>query len=408
MTDRKLMKGNEALALAAIQAGCRYYFGYPITPQNEITEFMSRELPKVGGSFIQAESELASINMCYGAAAAGGRVLTSSSSPGVALMQEGLSGLANIQAPMVIINIMRAGPGIGAIQPAQADYFQATRGGGNGDYHIIVYAPDSIQEAMDMMIKAYDVADEYRNPVMILADGMLGQMMEPVTIPKAKAPIMGDDIGKAKPWALTGHKNKRERNAINSVWLDQYAFEDYSNELWKKYIIAEKELPEYEIYNLENADIVFCAYGTTARIVRESIDQLAHKGIKAGLIRPKTLWPFPYHAFDEIAHKAPFAKLVISAELSRGQLIQDVKLAVLGKLPVELIGRVAGILLTPDEITAEAEILYNKANGVVPCCCECGSGCGPGSGPACEPDSGCSPDCCVNDGPDTKTGKEVE
>lgn len=360
MTDRKLMKGNEALALAAIRAGCRYYFGYPITPQNEITEFMSRELPKVGGSFIQAESELASINMCYGAAAAGGRVLTSSSSPGVALMQEGLSGLANIQAPMVIINVMRAGPGIGAIQPAQADYFQATRGGGNGDYHIIVYAPESIQEAMDMMTKGFDVADEYRNPVMILADGMLGQMMEPVTIPEAQTPIMGDDIAKAKPWALTGHKNKRDRNAINSVWLDQYAFAAYSDKLWEKYIKAEKELPEYETVNLENADIVFAAYGTTARIVRESMDQLAHKGIKAGLIRPKTLWPFPYKAFDEIGVQAPNAKLVISAELSRGQLIQDVKLAILGKLPVELIGRASGILLTPDEITEEAEALYRK------------------------------------------------
>lgn len=358
--ERKLMKGNEAMALAALRAGCRYYFGYPITPQNEITEYMSRELPKVGGSFIQAESELASINMCYGAAAAGGRVLTSSSSPGVALMQEGLSGLANIQAPMVIINVMRAGPGIGAIQPAQADYFQATRGGGNGDYHIIVFAPESIQEAMDMMGKAYDVADEYRNPVMILADGMLGQMMEPVLVPAARKPIMGDDIAKAKPWALTGHKNKRERNAINSVWLDQYAFEEFSNELWKKYIKAEKELPDYETYNLDDADLVFTAFGTTARIVRESIDQLAQKGIKAGLIRPKTLWPFPYAAFDEIEKRAPKAKLVISAELSRGQLIQDVKLGLVGRLPVGLISRVAGILLTPDDITREAIDLYNK------------------------------------------------
>jgi 2-oxoglutarate/2-oxoacid ferredoxin oxidoreductase subunit alpha len=361
--ERKLMKGNEALALAAIRAGCRYYFGYPITPQNEITEYMSRELPKVGGSFIQAESELASINMCYGAAAAGGRVLTSSSSPGVALMQEGLSGLANIQAPMVIINVMRAGPGIGAIQPAQADYFQATRGGGNGDYHIIVYAPDSIQEAMDMMTKGFDVADEYRNPVMILADGMLGQMMEPVTIPPAQTPVMGDDIAKAKPWALTGHKNQRERNAINSVWLDQNAFAAYSDKLWEKYLKAEKELPEVETVDLKDADIVFAAYGTTARIVRESMDQLAELGIKAGLIRPKTVWPFPYHAFDEIAEKAPNAKLVISTELSRGQLIQDVKLAIQGKLPVELIGRASGILLTPDEITVEAVALYKAAGG---------------------------------------------
>jgi 2-oxoglutarate ferredoxin oxidoreductase subunit alpha len=226
-----------------------------------------------------------------------------------------------------------------------------------------VYAPDSIQEAMDMMTKGFDIADEYRNPVMILADGMLGQMMEPVTIPPARNPIMGDDIAKAKPWALTGHKNKRDRNAINSVWLDQYAFEEYSNELWKKYIRAEKELPEYETVDLEDADIVFAAYGTTARIVRESMDQLAELGIKAGLIRPKTVWPFPYHAFDEIAEKAPNCKLVISTELSRGQLIQDVKLAIQGKLPVELIGRVAGILLTPDEITEEAVALYKTVGG---------------------------------------------
>lgn len=364
MADRKLMKGNEAMALAAIRAGCRFYFGYPITPQNEITEYMSREMPKAGGSFIQAESELASINMCYGAAAAGGRVMTSSSSPGVALMQEGLSGLANIQAPMVIINVMRAGPGIGAIQPAQADYFQATRGGGNGDYHIIVFAPESIQEAMDMTVRAFDVADEYRNPVMVLADGMLGQMMEPVTIPEAREAVLGDDIPKAKPWALTGHKDKRERNAINSVWLDQYAFENFSNELWKKYIKAEQELPEYETYNLEGAEIVFAAFGTTARIVREAIAMLNARGVSAGLIRPKTLWPFPYHAFDEIPAKAPKARLVISTELSRGQLIQDVKLGVAGKYPVELIGRVAGILLTPDEIVERALALLQVAKEV--------------------------------------------
>lgn len=360
MAERKLMKGNEALALAAIRAGCRYYFGYPITPQNEITEFMSRELPKAGGSFIQAESELASINMCYGAAAAGGRVLTSSSSPGVALMQEGLSGLANIQAPMVIINVMRAGPGIGAIQPAQADYFQATRGGGNGDYHLIVFAPESIQEAMDMMAKAYEVADAYRNPVMILADGMLGQMMEPVTLPEPVEPVMGEKISQVKPWALTGHKNKRDRNAINSVWLNQHDFAKYSDQLWKKYEKAQQELPEAQSYQLEGADLVFAAFGTTARIVREAMDLLAKKGIKAGLIRPKTLWPFPYDAYNEIFEKAPDAKLVISAELSRGQLIQDIKLAVLGRLPVELIGRASGIMLNPEEIAQEAEALFRK------------------------------------------------
>ncbi|MGL4484043.1 MAG: 3-methyl-2-oxobutanoate dehydrogenase subunit VorB [Anaerovoracaceae bacterium] len=351
---KKLMKGNEAFAQAAINAGCRFYFGYPITPQNELTEYMSRELKKVGGSFIQAESELASINMCYGAAAAGGRVMTSSSSPGLALMQEGLSGLANIEAPVVVVNVMRAGPGIGGIQPAQADYFQATRGGGNGDYHVICYAPASIQEASEMIGKAFDVADEYRNPVMILADGMLGQMMEPVEIPEAIPAVMGEDIAKAKPWALTGHKNKRERIGRQSVWLNQFKFEEYSNELWKKYEKAEKELPEYESYNLKDAEVVFTAFGTTSRIVKEAIDLLAKDGIKAGLIRPKTVWPFPYQAFDEIGDST---KLVISAELSRGQLIQDVKLGLNGRLPVELIYRIAGVLLTPEDIAKETKEL---------------------------------------------------
>lgn len=347
MTDKRLMKGNEAFALAAILGGARYYFGYPITPQNEVTEYMSREISKVGGSFIQAESELASVNMAYGASAAGGRVFISSSSPGLALMQEGMSGLASIQAPVVILNVMRGGPGIGSIQPGQADYFQATRGGGNGDYHLIVYAPASIQEAMDMIIKAFDIADEYRNPVLILADGMLGQMMEPVTIPKGKAAIQGEDIAKVKPWALTGHKYKRERNAINSVYLKHEKLEEFVNKLWVKYEKAEKELVEVEIIDIDDAEIVFVAFGTTSRIVKEAMIQLKEKGITCGLIRPKTLWPFPYSTFNLINANA---KCVISVELSMGQLLQDVKLAVEGKFPVALINRVGGVLLSPDEI----------------------------------------------------------
>ena len=318
MAEKKLMKGNEAFATAAMNAGCRYYFGYPITPQNEVPEFMSRELKKAGGAFIQAESELASVNMAYGAAAAGGRVMISSSSPG-----------------------------IGSIQPSQADYFQVTRGGGNGDYHVIVYAPCSIQEACDMIYKAFDVAEEYRNPVIIAADGMLGQMMEPVVLPPAKEPVAEADIPKVKPWALTGHKNKRPRNAINSVWLKQELLEERIYEMWPKYEKAERELPEYDTKNLADAEVVFVSYGSTSRVCLEAIDILAKEGIQAGLIRPKTLWPFPVKAFDEIG---PKTKKIISVELSMGQMIQDIKLAVAGKYPVELINRVGGMLLDPNEV----------------------------------------------------------
>ncbi len=347
MKEKKLIKGNEAFAMAAINAGCRYYFGYPITPQNEIPEFMSRELAKVGGAFIQAESELGAINMAYGAAAAGGRVLLSSSSPGIALMQEGISLLCSVQLPLVLINVMRGGPGIGSIQPAQADYNQVTKGGGNGDYHCIVYAPNSIQEAMDMIYKGFDVADEYRNPVIIAADGMLGQMMEPVVVPPARAAAEEKDIPLIKPYALTGHKCKRERNAINSVWLKQELLEDYINEYWPKYEKAEKELPEYVTKNLEDAEVVFVAYGSTSRVVLEAMEILARDGIKAGLIRPKTLWPFPKEAFKEIGASTAH---VISVELSKGQMMNDVKLAIEGRYPVSLISRVGGMLLDPVEV----------------------------------------------------------
>lgn len=353
MAEKKLMKGNEAFAQAAINAGCRFYFGYPITPQNEVPEYMSRELKKVGGSFIQAESELASINMAYGAAAAGGRVMISSSSPGIALMQEGFSAAAVTQAPMVAINVMRSGPGIGGIQPAQADYFQVTRGGGNGDYHIIVYAPKSIQEACEMIYKAFDIADEYRNPVMICADGMLGQMMEPVAIPDPIPAMSEEEIFDAKPWALTGHKNKRERNAIKSVFLQQEVLEDFNlNVLAPKYEKAMKELPEAELIDVEGAEVVFVAYGTTSRVVSEAMDQLAAEGIKCGLIRPKTLWPFPDYAFDAIGEST---KTVIAVELSMGQMIQDVKLAINGKFPVDLIYKVGGVLLDPEEIAEKTK-----------------------------------------------------
>lgn len=358
MTEKKLMKGNEAFAIAAIRSGCRYYFGYPITPQNEIPEYMSRELSKAGGSFIQAESELAAINMAYGAAASGGRVLISSSSPGIALMQESISVLASVQLPVVILNVMRGGPGIGSIQPAQGDYNQVTRGGGNGDYHVIVYAPNSIQEAMDLIGKAFDVADEYRNPVMIAADGMLGQMMEPVVLPVDQGCLTEEEIPKVKPWALTGHKNIRDRNAINSVWLKQELLEDYINSYWPKYERAERELPEYESQNLEDAEAVFVSFGSTSRMVLEAMNMLRKEGIRTGLIRPKTLWPFPAGAFDQIDKKTRY---VISVELSKGQMMQDVRLAVSGRWPVRLISRVGGMLLDPPEIAMRTkEILEVK------------------------------------------------
>ena len=348
MAEKKLMKGNEAFAAAAINAGCRYYFGYPITPQSEVPEYMSRELKKAGGAFIQAESELGAINMAYGAAAAGGRVLITSSSPGIALMQESIGLLCSVELPVVIINVMRGGPGIGSIQPGQADYNQVTRGGSNGDYHTIVLAPNSIQEAIDMIGKAFDLADEYRNPVIIAADGMLGQMMEPVLMPEAKAAPTEDEIPMVKPYALTGPKNKRARHAINSVWLKQELLENYINEYWPKYEKAERELQDWESRDLAGAEVVFVAYGSTSRIAMEAMEILTNEGIKVGLIRPKTLWPFPNNAFKEIDFNT--TKHIISVELSQGQMIYDVKLAVECKLPVSLINRVGGMLLDPQEI----------------------------------------------------------
>ncbi|HVI39763.1 MAG TPA: 3-methyl-2-oxobutanoate dehydrogenase subunit VorB, partial [Anaerovoracaceae bacterium] len=270
-----LMKGNEALAAAAIKGGCRYYFGYPITPQNEFTEFMSKKMPESGGAFIQAESELAAINMVYGAACAGARALTSSSSPGIALMQEGISFLCSADLPCVIVNISRGGPGVGGIQPGQADYYQATRGGGNGDYHVIVYAPASIQEGIDLTADAFNIADKYRNPVMILADGMLGQMMEPVELPNEAA-----IIETPKDWALTGARGRRKANTIKSLYLVADQLEARNIEQKNKYDRIIKNEVRYESYNTEEAEIILVAFGTTARIVKESIELLKEKGIK--------------------------------------------------------------------------------------------------------------------------------
>ncbi len=347
MSEKVLMKGNEAFAEAAIRGGAGFYFGYPITPQNEIPEYMSHELKKRGGAFIQAESELAAVNMAYGAAAAGGRVFISSSSPGIALMQEGISFMCSAEVPAVFLNASRGGPGVGGIQPGQADYFQATRGGGNGDYHVPVFAPATTQEAIDMIYNAFAIAEKYRNPVMILADGMMGQMMEPVILPEEKPRLTSEMIPEEKPWAISGNTGKKPRSVIKSLRLQPDDLEKHVEKLFEKYDEMEKALVDYEAYNIEDAEVVFVAFGTVARLVMESIELLEEKGIKAGMIRPKSLWPFPYEAFSKLSSRT---KAVISVELNMGQMIHDVKMGVQGRLPVELIHRTGGIVPTSIEV----------------------------------------------------------
>ncbi len=343
-----LMKGNEAVGAAAVKAGCRYFFGYPITPQNEIPEYMAKELPKIGGSFVQAESEVAAINMVYGAAGAGVRVMTSSSSPGISLKQEGISYIAGAELPCVIVNMMRGGPGLGGIQSGQADYFQATRGGGNGDYRTLVYAPANVQELVDYTMKAFDIADYYRNPVLVLGDGMIGQMMEPVEFNEPEKMVLPE-----KDWATTGTKGKRKPNIVNSLRLDASELEDLNEKLEAKYAEMEEKEVRYEAYKLEDAEIVFVAYGTVSRITKNAIDLLAEEGIKAGLIRPITLWPFPNKAFVELPATV---KAIMSVEMSQGgQMIDDVKIANEGRLPIGFYGRSGGMVPAPKAIVQAAK-----------------------------------------------------
>jgi 2-oxoglutarate ferredoxin oxidoreductase subunit alpha len=345
-----LMKGNEAIGAAAIAAGCKYFFGYPITPQSELPEYMARELPKVGGVFLQAESEVAAINMVYGAAGAGARVMTSSSSPGMALKQEGISYIAGAELPCVLVNIMRGGPGLGSIQPSQTDYYQATRGGGNGDYRMVVFAPADVQELVDLMIEGFDVADQYRNPVMVLGDGMIGQMMEPVEF---KTPAKRDLP--EKDWATVGTDGKRKPNIVNSLYIAPEALEAHNIKLQAKYKkMAENEV-RVESYNIEDADVVIAAYGTTARIVKTAIDKLEKEGYKVGLIRPITLWPYPSEEFGKIN---PNCKGILTVEMNNGQMIDDVKIAVAGKFPVSFYGRTGGMIPTPDEIIENVKKIY--------------------------------------------------
>ncbi|MBQ9065797.1 MAG: 3-methyl-2-oxobutanoate dehydrogenase subunit VorB [Blautia sp.] len=341
MAEKVLMKGNEAIAEAAIIAGCRHYFGYPITPQTEIAAYMAKRMPKIGGTFLQAESEIAAINMVYGVSAAGKRVMTSSSSPGISLKSEGISYLAGADLPSVVVNCQRGGPGLGGIQPSQSDYFQATRGGGHGDYHMIVLAPASVQEMAQLTIRGFELADEYRMTSMILADGTIGQMMEPVSF--------DFEIKEApeKPWATTGTQMKREHNVVNSLYLVPDVLEAKNFERYEKYaMICEKEALAEE-YMLEDAEIVVAAFGIAARVAKNAVNAARAEGIKAGLIRPITLWPFPEKTFKKALGTA---KQFISVELSMGQMIEDVRLATGCAVPVTLCKRAGGMIPSPEQV----------------------------------------------------------
>ena len=352
MAERILMKGNEAIAEAAIRVGCRHYFGYPITPQTEIAAYMAKKMPKIGGVFLQAESEIASINMVYGAAAAGMRVMTSSSSPGISLKTEGLSYIAGSDVPALVVNVQRGGPGLGGIQPSQSDYFQATKGGGHGDYRMIVLAPASVQEMASLTIKGFELADKYLMTSMILADGTIGQMMEPITFEDTEIKTY------EKPWALTGPEKKRAHNVVNSLYLKPDELERKNFERFEKYAQIEKNEAMWEDYMMEDAEVCVVAFGIASRIAKNAVVAARAEGIKAGLIRPITLWPFPTEAF----RAAEKVKAFVSVELSMGQMIEDVKLATECKKPVSLCNRCGGMIPSPDEVL---EAIRNAGKGVV-------------------------------------------
>jgi 2-oxoisovalerate ferredoxin oxidoreductase alpha subunit len=338
--SRELIKGNEAIVKGAVLAGCRSYYGYPITPASEIAETAAKYFPRIGGTFVQAESETAAINMIYGAASAGERTMTGSSGPGISLMQEGLSYLAGAELPCVIADIMRGGPGLGNIGPEQGDYNQMVKGGGHGNYHNIVYAPASAQEMCDFTMKAFDVADRYRNPVIILADGCIGQMMEPVEFPTEAKSLVAHD------WAVRGDEATR-KNLISSIYLSHEALEQHNRKLMAKYDRAAEDLPEWRSYRMADAEIALVGYGIVGRILRTAVDMARAQGLKAGLIRPVTLWPFPA-AF--IASASEQVEQFLVVELSDGQMVQDVRLAVNGTRPVAFHGRQGGMVPTPAEV----------------------------------------------------------
>jgi len=351
VAEKVLMKGNEAIGEAAIVAGCRHYFGYPITPQTELTEYMSRRMPKVDGVFLQAESEVAAINMVYGAAGAGARVMTSSSSPGISLKQEGISYIAGAELPCVIVNMMRGGPGLGSIQPAQGDYFQATKGGGHGDFRNIVLAPNSVQELVDITILSFDLAEKYRNPVMVLGDGALGQMMEPAEFNPSNAEPS------QKPWAATGLRGRTKPNIINSLYLQPDILERHNIHLQDKYTLIKENEIRYEQIRTDDAELVLVAYGITSRIARSAMEKARSEGMKVGLFRPISLWPFPEAQLFELTKKS---SAFLTLELSAGQMVEDVRLAVNGAKPVYFYGRTGGMMPSPQEVY---EVIVKTMNG---------------------------------------------
>ncbi|MEE0946281.1 MAG: 3-methyl-2-oxobutanoate dehydrogenase subunit VorB [Acutalibacteraceae bacterium] len=351
MADKVLMKGNEAIAEAAIIAGCRHYFGYPITPQTEVAAYMAKRMPKINGCFLQAESEIAAINMVYGVASTGKRVMTSSSSPGISLKGEGLSYLAGADLPALVVNVQRGGPGLGGIQPSQSDYFQATKAGGHGDFKMIVLAPASVQEMADLTVKGFDLADKYRMTAMVLADGTMGQMMEPVSLDY--------EIGKTieKPWATTGTKLEREHNIVNSLFLVPEELEKSNFERFQRYKYIEENEAMWEEYMMEDAEICIAAFGIAARVSKNAINEARKQGIKVGLIRPITLWPFPAEPFKKAGNQV---KQIISVELSMGQMIEDVRLASDCKVPVTLCNRAGGMIPSPEQVL---DAIYKAAKG---------------------------------------------
>jgi len=344
MRKKQLMSGNEAIGEAAIVAGCQCYFGYPITPQNELTAYMARRMRELGRVFLQSESELAAINMVFGAAACGARAMTSSSSPGVSLKQEGISYLAGAELPALIVNVCRGGPGLGNIAPAQSDYFQATKGGGHGDYHLIVLAPSSVPEIFELVPLAFDLAEKYRNPAMILADGMLGQMMEPVEVPPVE-----EIEREEQDWYLTGAKG-REARLVRSLILEPHALEEHNKKLKAKYDRMKKEEVRYEGIYIDDAEILVVAYGTCARIAKRAVIEARQDGIKVGLLRPITLFPFPERAIRELSERV---QAILVVEMSLGQMVEDVRLAVEGRTTVCLHGRTGGVVPTPEEVYHE-------------------------------------------------------
>lgn len=348
--EKELWKGNEAIAEAAIRAGCDCFFGYPITPQSEVPEYMSVHLPKAGGVFVQSESEVAAINMVYGAAGAGMRAMTSSSSPGISLKQEGITYLAGAELPAVIVNCMRGGPGLGTIQPGQGDYYQATRGGGNGDYRTVVLAPSNVQETVDFVQEAFDIADQYRNPVMVVCDGLIGQMMEPIEwhpVPKRDLP--------PKDWAASGRRSRDHHNVINSLFMDPEVCDRHNDHLSEKYAEMEEKEVRWEEVLCEDAEIVITAYGTPARIALTALDTLRGAGIKVGLFRPITLWPFPEKALHALAGQAHIKAFLDVEMSSTGQMLDDVRLAVEGQKPISYLGHAGGVMPTVEEMIESAQ-----------------------------------------------------